>query len=38
MVMAILQMACLVCDFGVRIMRRKTGGIKGVGFGACFLF
>jgi hypothetical protein len=22
---------CLACDFGVCIMRRETGGIKGVG-------
>ena len=33
-----LPTMCLACDFGVCIMRRETGAIKGVGLVTCFLF
>jgi hypothetical protein len=36
--LSFLPTMCLACDFGVCIMRRETGAIKGVGLVACNLF
>jgi hypothetical protein len=33
-----LPTMCLACDFGVCIMRRETGAIKGVGLVLAFCF